>query len=171
MHSRMNFASDTVFSKSPKFMDLGLSSVGTTDKLGSVFSPTSRIGSSTHGNNWLVRSHSISGATADIVIRTESKHNYNFKNVFKTRKDKVVDQDFGHQNDSMSRPHLELTPMSQPPLDSTPLGTNRNNENNVTNWLDSSRKKKSDPTPLTRQTEFPEQNEKSHVPGDLDPDP
>ena len=28
-----------------------------------------------------------------------------------------------------------------------------------------------EPTPLTRPTEFPEQNEKAHVPGDPDPDP
>ena len=61
--SRMNFASDTVLSKSPNFMDLGMLSVNTTDNLGSVFAPTTRIGPATHGSNWLPRSHFISEAT------------------------------------------------------------------------------------------------------------
>ena len=42
MRVLMNFASDTVLSESPNFM--GLSSVNTTDELGSVFTRITRIG-------------------------------------------------------------------------------------------------------------------------------
>ena len=83
-------------------MDFGLSSVDTTDEIGSVFTPTIKIGSATHGSNWLTRSHRISEATADKVSRTKSSHNYNFESVFETSREKVVDQYFGRQNDSMS---------------------------------------------------------------------
>ena len=50
-NSRMNFGSDTVFSKSPNLMDLGLLSVNTTDEVGSVFVPTTRIGRPADGSN------------------------------------------------------------------------------------------------------------------------
>ena len=40
LRCRMNLARDTVLTKSPNFMDLGLSSVHTTDELGSIFIPT-----------------------------------------------------------------------------------------------------------------------------------
>ena len=49
--------------KIPKCMDLGLSSVYKTDELGSVLLPTTRIGSPTHGYNWLPCGHFISEAT------------------------------------------------------------------------------------------------------------
>ena len=113
----MSLASDTVLIESPNFMDFGMLSVDTTDELGSIFYPTTRIGSVTHGSNWLPRIHFISEATADRVIRTKAKHHYNFKSEFETRIDKVIDQYFGRQNDYMS----------QPPLDSTTLGTNMTN--------------------------------------------
>ena len=70
--SQMNFGSETVLSVSPNFMDLGLPSVDTTDKLGSVFASTTKIGSATHGSDWLPRNHCINEATADKV--SEKKH-------------------------------------------------------------------------------------------------
>ena len=79
----------------------------------------------------------------------------------KLGKTKRVDQYFGRQNDPMSRPTLGLTPLGMnttnrttSPIDSVPVGT----EN-------------TEPTPLTRPIELPEQNGKSHVPGDPDPEP
>ena len=83
----MNLASDTVLRKSPKFMDLRLSSVYTMDEIGYVFAPTTIIGSATHGSNWLPHINRISEAKADRLSRTKSKHNYNFKTVFETRRD------------------------------------------------------------------------------------
>ena len=63
------------------------------------------------------RSHFISEAISDRVSRTKEKNHYKFKSEFETRRDKLVDQFFWRQND----------PMSRPPLDSTPLGTNTTN--------------------------------------------
>ena len=73
----------------------------------------------------------------------------------------MVDQDFGCQNDSMSRPTLDLTPLGMnttnittSPIDLIPVGP-----------------KTPDPTPLTQPTKLIEQNGKAHVPGDPDPYP
>ena len=74
--------SDTVLSKSPNFMDLGMSSVDTTDELGSVFSPTNIIDLLTHGSDRPMCGHHISGATTDRVSGTRPKHNYNLKSDF-----------------------------------------------------------------------------------------
>ena len=120
--SQMNFGSDTVLSKSPNFMDFGLLSVNITDELRSVFIPTTRSGRPMDVPNWILPGHDISEATAYIVSGTKARNNYNFKSEFETRRDKMVDQDLGHQNNPMSRPTLE----------STPLGMNKNQWNNVT---------------------------------------
>ena len=138
--SRMNFGSDTVLSKSPNFMDFGLSSVNTMDELGSVFIITNRIGRPMGGSNWILSCHDISESTADRVSRTKAKNHYNFKSEFEARRDKMVDQDFGHQNDLMSRPTL----------DSTTLG--KNTTNGTTSPIDSiiARTKTLEPTPLTQ---------------------
>ena len=166
--SRMNFVSDTVLSESPDFTDLGMSSVDTTGELGSVFSHTTRIGLATHGSYWLPCNRYICKATEDIVSRTKAKNHYNFKSEFETRRDKVVDQDFGCQNDSMSRP----------PLDSTPLGTNTTSGTTPRSDSIPVGAKFPKPTALTLTTDSPElptdlleENGKSNVPGDSDPDP
>ena len=81
-HIRMNFASDTVFSKSPNFMDLGLSSVDTTDELRSVFTTTTRIDSENHESYWILRSLCISKSSADRVSSKKEKNHYNIENDF-----------------------------------------------------------------------------------------
>ena len=103
----MCFGSDTVLSESPNFMDFGLSYVNTTDELGSVFVPTTRIGRPTDGPNWLLTGNDISEATADIVSGTKANKHYIFKSEFGTRIEKMIDQDFGRQNDPMSQPTLD----------------------------------------------------------------
>ena len=98
----MNLARDTVLSVSPNFMAFGLSSVNTTDKLGSVFASTSIIGWAMHGSGWLPCSHFMSESTAARVSGMKANNHNNFKSEFETRRGKVVDQYFGHQNDPMS---------------------------------------------------------------------
>ena len=94
----MNFVSDTVLSKSPNFMDFGLSSVNRTDELGSIFIPTTRSIRKMYGSNWLPPGHDISKATEVRVSGTKSKENHNFKSEFETRREKMVYQYFGRQN-------------------------------------------------------------------------
>ena len=86
-------------------------SVKTTDKLRSVFVLTSIIGRTTDVSNWLPPVHNISEATMDRVIGGKQNNHYNLKSEFETRTDKMADQDFGRQNDPMSQPTFDLTPI------------------------------------------------------------
>ena len=139
-------------------MNFGLSPINTTDKLGFVINPTTRVERPTNGSNWLQPGHDIYEATADRLSKKKSNNHYNFKNYFETMREI---QDFERENISMSRPTL----------DSTHIGTN------TTNGTTSPIKsilvgtKTPEPTPLTLPTEFPEQNGKLHVPDDPDSDP
>ena len=148
----MNFGSDTILSISPNFVYLLLLSVDTTDELGYLFASTNRIGLVIHGSEWLPLSHCISEATADRVIGTKSNNQYNFKSEFRTRRDKVVDQYFGRQND----------PLSQPPLYSTPLGKNTTNITTSPIYLIPVGTKSPKPTSPALPM---------YLPGDSDPDP
>ena len=155
---QMNLTRDAVLAESPNFMNPGLLSVHTSDELGYVVILTNRIRKPTGGSNWLLPGHFIGEVTADRVIKTGSEQNYNARTDFETR---GGNQDFGRKNNSMS----------QPPLDSTPLGTNTTNVTMSPIDLIPVRTKTPDPTPLTLTTDFPEKNRKLHVPGDPDPDP
>ena len=161
----MNLKCDAILTESPNFVNLGLSSVHTSDELRSVFIPTTIIGRPMDGSNRILSGHRIVEVTADIVSRTRSEQNYSAKTDFETRRE---NQGFGRQNNSMSRP----------PLDSTHSCTNINNI--TTSPIESIpvRKKTPKPTPLTTPTDFPTlttdllgQNGKAYVPGDPDPDP
>ena len=110
----MNLMRGAVLTKSQKCIDLGISFVNTSGEIGSVFIPTNRIRRPTGGFNWLPTGHIIGEVTADKVSRTRSEQNYSAKTDFETRREI---QDFGRQNNSMSQPLLE----------STPLGTKTNN--------------------------------------------
>ena len=143
-------------------MNFGLSSVNTTDELGSVFVSTTRVGSPTDGSNCIPPGNDISEATADRVIKTNAKNHYNFKSEFETRRDKMVDQYFGCQNDHMSRPTFY----------STPIGTNTTN--GTTSSIDSIPVKTKtpeptpEPTPMTQPKELTDRNGKAHTTGDPD---
>ena len=62
---QMNFGSDAVLIESPYFVNLGLTSMHTSNELGSVFVPTTGIGTPTDGSNWILVSHSIGEVAAD----------------------------------------------------------------------------------------------------------
>ena len=61
--------------------------------------------------------------------------------------------------------------MSRLTLDSSPIGTNTTNGKTPPIDSISVGTKIPEPTPLTRPTEFTEQNGKAHVPDDPDPEP
>ena len=154
----MNLARDAVLAESPNFIGLGLSYINTSDELGSVFIPATRILRPMYGFNCLPPGHIIGEVTEDRVIRTRSVQNYSSKTDFETRRE---NQYFGRQNNYMSRP----------PLDLTPRGTKTTNVRTSTIYSIPVRPKTPDPMPLTPPMDFPEQNGKLHVPGDPDPDP
>ena len=132
----MNFGSDTVLSKNPNFINFRLSPVNTTDKLGSVIAPTTRVGGPTNGSDWLHPGHDIEGATSERVRKTKAKNHYNFKSNFETMREI---HDFEWENISMSRPTL----------DSTPLGTDMTNGQTSAIDLIPVGIKTPEPTPLT----------------------
>ena len=119
-------------------MDFGLSSVNSTDELRSVFVPNTRIRRTSDVSNWLLSGHDIIEATADRVIGTKAKNHCDFKSEFETRREKMVEQDFGCLNNSMS----------QPPLESNPLGTNMTNGTMSPIELIRDGTKTPEPTPL-----------------------
>ena len=146
-------------------MNLGLSSVHTSDELGSFSILDTIIESAINGSNWIPHSHLIGKFTADRIIRKRSEQKYSSKTDFETRRES---QDFGRQNNSMSRP----------PVYSTSIGTNTTNITTSPIDLIPVRTKMPEPTPqtlpadyLTLPTDLPEQNGKSHIPGDPDPYP
>ena len=140
-------------------MYFGLSSVDTTNELLSVFATTTRIGSVTHGYDWLPCSHFIIEDTEDIVSKAKAKNHYNFTSEFETRRGKMVDQYFGRQNDAMSWPPLDLTPPS----------TDTTNGTKSPSYLIPVGTKLTKPTPLILPTDWP--TLPTDLLGDQDPEP
>ena len=86
----------------------------------------------------------VSEATADRLSGTRAKKYYNLINDFETRREKVVDQDYGYQNGPMGLSHL----------DSSHIGTNRPNRTTSPIELIQVGKKSPKPTILTLPTDF-----------------
>ena len=73
---RINFASNSVFGKTQKFVDLGLSPAHTADKLKSVFAPAIRAVGLTDNSVVLTSRCRISEVTADRVIKAKAYSDY-----------------------------------------------------------------------------------------------
>ena len=63
---KMNFASNSIFGETPKFVDLGLSPAHTMDTLKTVIYPAARAEGWMDHSDWLVSRHCIAEVTADI---------------------------------------------------------------------------------------------------------
>ena len=111
---RVNFTLNSVGTKIPGFVNLGLLDVHASYEIGSFGTPATRVGSLTDGSSWSTPGLVLGEATAVEMSGTRSEQNYSSKTYFETKKE---NQDFGRQNIFMSRP----------PLDSTPFGTNTTN--------------------------------------------
>ena len=86
-------------------------SVNTTDKLGSVSVPTTRVGRLTSSSNWIQHGHDIEEAKADRVSKTKANRYYILKSDFETMREI---QYFERENISMSRPKtLDPPPLKQ----------------------------------------------------------
>ena len=82
---RMNFASNPVLGKTPKFVDLRLSTVNTEDKLNSVFSPVTKVEVLNDHSDWLASRHLIAVITADRVSEVKAYRNYIKNSELETR--------------------------------------------------------------------------------------
>ena len=99
---RMNFGSNSVVAKIPKFMDFRLSPANTTDRLKSVIIPTTRFEKLTNGSNWIAYRHDIEEVTVEIVSKAKAYDDYIFENEFETMKV------FERENISVTRPTLKI---------------------------------------------------------------
>ena len=82
---RMNFGSNSVSGKTPKFVDLGLSPPHTTDKLKSVIGPATISVGLADKSDWLVSRHRIAEVTGEIVSKVQAYRDYIKKSEFETR--------------------------------------------------------------------------------------
>ena len=73
---RMIFASNSVFGKTPKFVDLGLSPAHTADKLKSIFAPATRAGGLTHNSDGIASGYCIVEVIVDRVSKTKAYSDY-----------------------------------------------------------------------------------------------
>ena len=73
---RVNFLSNAVFGENPKFMDLGLSTAHTANKLKSVIGPATRVQGLTDNTDRLTSSHGISKVAADRVSEAKLYSEY-----------------------------------------------------------------------------------------------
>ena len=82
----MNFASNAVFGKNAKFVDLGVLPVHTADKLKSDIGPATRAGGLTDNSNGLATGHGIAKVTADRVSEAKAYSDYIINSEFETMK-------------------------------------------------------------------------------------
>ena len=82
----MNFASNPVLGKNPKFVDLRLSTSHTGDKLKSVIGPATRAGGLTDNSDRFTSSHGISKVAADRVREAKAYSDYIKNSEFETIK-------------------------------------------------------------------------------------
>ena len=72
----VNFPSNAVFGENPKFVDLGLSTAHTANKLKSVIGPATRVRGLTDNTDGLTTSHGISKVAADRVSEAKAYSDY-----------------------------------------------------------------------------------------------
>ena len=114
MQSRMNFKDDPVQTQTPQLTNLGFSTINALDEKFSLSTPATIIRRPTDGSHWSAPDHVFGEATEVGTSAAKSDHDYNFKTEFQIWK---VNKEFQRQK----------IPMSQPPLDLTPIGTNTTN--------------------------------------------
>ena len=108
---RMNFASNSVFGKKPKFLDLGLSPAHTADKLKSIFYPSTRAGVLADNSNGLASRHRIAEVTADRVSKEKAYSDYIKNAEFETMNVFERENNYGTQlneNMQMTRPDQNI---------------------------------------------------------------
>ena len=126
--------SNAVGTEAPHFVDLGLPAVNTSDEFNIFGTLPTRIRMPIDGSHWSASDHVFGESTVVGMSATRSEIDYIYKTDFQNWRE---NRDFGCQNISMSRPHL----------DSTPIGTNTTNGTTSSIDLIPIGKKTPEPTP------------------------
>ena len=101
---RVNFASNSVFGKTPKFVGLRLSPSHTADKLKPIFVPDTRSGGLTDNSDRLASSHGIAKVTADRASEAKVYSDYIKNSEFETMNVFERENNSGTQKNQMTRP-------------------------------------------------------------------
>ena len=107
----MNFASNSVFIVTPKFVDLGLSPSHTADKIKSIFAPALRAVELKDNSDWLASIHSIEEVTADRVNKAKESSDYIKNSEFETMNVFEQENNSGtrlNENIQMTRPDKNI---------------------------------------------------------------
>ena len=108
LRCRMEFTSNTVGTEAPDFVHLGIPADNALDEFNPFSTPTTRVRRLTDGSHCSATG-SVFGEVAVVgMSRIRSEQNYSYKTDFLIRRG---NQDFGLQNNSMSRPPFDLTPI------------------------------------------------------------
>ena len=106
---RVNFASNAIFGKNPNFVDLGLSTDHTADKLNSVIGPATRVRGLKDNTDGLTSSHGISKVAADRVGEAKAYCDYIKNSEFETMKVFEIRNDSGTRINQMTRPDQNIS--------------------------------------------------------------
>ena len=79
---RMKFLADTVQTQTPKFTDMGLSTINALDKISGLSTPDTRILRPTCGAHWSTHNRVFGETKAIGVSEAKSDYDYNYKNEF-----------------------------------------------------------------------------------------
>ena len=79
---RMNFTADPIQIQTPKFVDLGFSTINALDEVSDRITLSTRILRPIDGAHWSAPNQIFGGTTAIGVSEAKSDCNYNYKNVF-----------------------------------------------------------------------------------------
>ena len=108
-------------------MELRLLAVNASDGFSNFVTPTTRIRRLMGGTHWSAPYYVFGEATAVGISATKSEKIYSYKTDFEIWRE---NQDFRHQNISMSQPPFYSTPIGtnitnrkKSPIDSIPIGT------------------------------------------------
>ena len=95
----MNLRSNAVLTLNPNFINLGIASFNTPDKLGFISVPTTTVGSPTSISEWIRHGHGIEEAATDRLSKMRENSNYILKSYFENMK---KNQDFERENISLT---------------------------------------------------------------------
>ena len=104
-----NFASNPVPGKSPKFVDLRLSTAYIADKLKFVIGLTTRAGELTDNSGGLSSSHGIAEVTAERVSEEKAYSDYIKNYKFETMKVFEFENNYGTRLNQMTRPDQDIS--------------------------------------------------------------
>ena len=119
--------SDAVGTEAPDFVHLGIPAINVSDKFNTFGTPSTRVRRLNNGYRWSASVHVFGEATAAGMSGTRSEQKFSYKTDFEIRRE---NQEFGRQNNSMSRPTLYSNPIgtdktniTTSPIDSIPVST------------------------------------------------